>query len=207
MPIRGYKAVFRSGPEDRVTEWINERVQAIRLCLESHLPEAAITLIYSGIDTIGLLDAPAGQLDASKDSFLNWSERYIVPSLHTIDGEQVAVLDLYSARCGILHVSSPISKLAREGEAREIWYQFRAETGAQPRAMPNRRELPLIVAMETLEGAFRDGCDRFLSDLKAEEDRFKKAIERAEQLLIWGICSIMSDADVDAYLAARRNES
>src|SRR5438477_4768544 len=86
MPMRGYKAVFRSGPEDRVTEWINERVQAIRLCLESHLPEAAITLIYSGIDTIGLLDAPAGQLYATQESFLNWTERYVVPLLRTIDG-------------------------------------------------------------------------------------------------------------------------
>jgi hypothetical protein len=67
--MRGYKAVFHSGPEDRVTEWINERVQAIRLCLESHLPEAAITLIYSGIDTIGLLDAPAASYTQRKSRF------------------------------------------------------------------------------------------------------------------------------------------
>ena len=60
-----------------------------------------------------------------------------------------------------------------------------------------------LIELEALEGAFRDGCDRFLSDLKAEQDRFKK---RAEQLLIWGIGSIMSDADVDAYLAARRSK-
>src|SRR6266704_1619529 len=32
IPMRGYQTVFRSGPEDRVTEWINERVQAITLC-------------------------------------------------------------------------------------------------------------------------------------------------------------------------------
>ncbi len=82
--MRGYQTVFRSGPEDHVTEWINERVRAIRLCLESRLPEPAITLIYSGIDTIGLLDAPADQLDANKDSFIKWSERYIVPSLRAI---------------------------------------------------------------------------------------------------------------------------
>ena len=63
-----------------------------------------------------------------------------------------------------------------------------------------------LIELEALEGAFRDGCDRFLSDLKAEQDRFKKAMERAEQLLIWGIGSIMSDADVDAYLAARRSK-
>ena len=206
MPMRGYKAVFRSGPEDRVTEWINERVQAIRLCLESHLPEAAITLIYSGIDTIGLLDAPAGQLYATQESFLNWTERYVVPLLRTIDGEHVGALVLYSARCGILHVSSPISKLAREGKAREIWYEFRAGTGGHPLALPNRPELQLVIELEALEGAFRDGCKAFLSDLKAEQARFEKAVERAQELLWWGIGSMMSDEEVDAHLAARRTK-
>jgi hypothetical protein len=201
--MRGYQTIFRSGPEDSVTSWIIERVRAIRLCVESHLPEAAITLIYAGIDTIGLLDAPPDQLDADRESFLNWSERYIVPSLLTIDGEQVGALHLYSARCGILHVSSPISKHAREGKAREIWYRFRGETGGHPLAMPNRRELQLVIELEALEGAFRDGCNAFLSDLKAEQARFEKASERAKQLMIWGIGSIMSDEEVERYQAHR----
>jgi hypothetical protein len=205
-PCAATKLSFRSGPEVHVTEWINERARAIRLCLESRLLEPAITLIYSGIDTIGLLDAPADQPEANKDSFIKWSERYIVPSLRAIDGEQVAALDLYSARCVILHVSSPISRLAREGEAREIWYKSSKGTGGHPLAMPNRRELPLFVERETLERAFRDGCNRFLSDLKAEQDRFKRVIGRTKQLLVWGIGSIMSDAAIDAYLVARRTK-
>jgi hypothetical protein len=198
--VRGYKLVTRSGPEDRVTEWINERVRAIGLCLESRLPEPAITLIYSGIDTLGLLDAPAVQIYATPESFLKWAERYIVPSLLTIDGEQVGALALYSARCGILHVSSPGSKLTRESNVREIWYRFRGSTGHNP--LPNK-DMALIIEMETLEGTFRDGSNRFLSDLKVEQARFEKAIERAQQLMAWGIGSIMSDEEVNAYLAAR----
>src|SRR5438094_10570779 len=103
MPMRGYKAVFRCGPEDRVTEWINEGVQAIRLCLESHLPEAAITLIYSGIDTIGLVEAPAGELYAAQESFLNWTECHAGPLLPSLDCEHVGVLARYSCRCGNLY--------------------------------------------------------------------------------------------------------
>ncbi|PYV68377.1 MAG: hypothetical protein DMG96_36585 [Acidobacteria bacterium] len=55
-------------------------------------------------------------------------------------------------------------------------------------------------------GAFRDGCKAFLSDLKAEEPRFEKAVERAQELLWWGIGSMMSDEEVDAHLAARRTK-
>ena len=198
--MRGYQVVIPSGPDDPVTAWINERVRAIRVCLESHLPEAAITLIYAGIDTLGLLDAPAGQQDAEAKSFCNWCDRYIVPSLFTIDGEQVRAVDLYSARCGILHVSSPISKLTREGNARQIWYEFRAGTGAH--VLPNR-ELPLVVELEALEGAFRDGSARFLSDLKAEQGRFERAIDRAKQLLVWGIGSLMSEKQIKQYIAHR----
>jgi hypothetical protein len=115
--MKGYQVVIPSGPDDSVTAWTKERVRAIRVCLESRLPEAAITLLYAGIDTLGLLDAPAGQLDTDRKSFCNWCDRYIVPSLFTTDGEQVRALDLYAARCCILHVSSPISKLTRDGNA------------------------------------------------------------------------------------------
>lgn len=203
--MRGILTIFRSGPEDAVTAWINGRVRAIRVCLDSNLPEAAITLIYAGIDTIGLLNAPEGHLDATRESFLNWSETYLIPLLHTIDGDRVTGIDLYAARCGILHISSPISKLARENNAREIWYQFRAETGGHPFAVPNRRELPLLIELEDLEHAFRQACKTFLSDLKCEQARFERAIERVKQLLAWGIGSVMSDEDVRAYLANRRN--
>ena len=72
--------------------------------------------------------------------------------------------------------------------------------------MPNRPELQLVIELEALEGAFRDGCKAFLSDLKAEEPRFEKAVERAQELLWWGIGSMMSDEEVDAHLAARRTK-
>jgi hypothetical protein len=105
-PMRGYRTIIRTC-DDPVAEWINERVRAIRVCLESGLPEAALTLIYSGVDTVGLLDAPTKKLDADRNSFITWAEHYVAPLLQTIDGDKVRAKDLYSARCGILHVSSP----------------------------------------------------------------------------------------------------
>jgi hypothetical protein len=172
--------------------------RAIKVCLDSELPEAALSLIYSGIDTVGLLDAPTKQLDADKKSFMKWAEHYMAPSLETIDGDKIRAIDLYSARCGILHVSSPLSKLARSGSAREIFYDFKASTGAHP--LP-RKEMPLVITLESLECAFRGGCNAFLTDIKADKGRFDRAVKRAVK---WGVGSIMSDEQVDAHLAAKR---
>jgi len=201
-PMRGYK-IYLSYPDDSVTEWVNARILAIGVCLNSELPEAVLTLIYSGIDVIGWLDAPGGQQYAKEGSFVTWAERYISPTLHAIDGEQVKAADLYSARCGILHVSSPMSSGTRKGETREIWYQFGGGTGGHALAVTGK-ELQLVVDLEVLERTFRDGCDKFLSELKSDSHRFKKANERAQQLLKWGMGSIMSDEEVEAYRADER---
>lgn len=47
------------GDDDAVTSWLKDGVRAIKLCLEANLPEAATSLIYAGIDTLGMLNAPA----------------------------------------------------------------------------------------------------------------------------------------------------
>jgi len=47
------------------------------------------------------------------------------------------------------------------------------------------------------------GVARFLFDLKAEQGRFERAIDRAKQLLVWGIGSLMSEEQIKQYIAHR----
>lgn len=186
--MQGYQFYIAQGPEDCVTSWLKERIAAIRVCLDSSLREPALTLIYAGIDTLGLLDAPANQIDASRSSFVQWSENYILPSLSPIAGSPVAGLDLYAARCGILHASSPISQLARAGTAREIWYQFKSDFGVNLRSKASG--MPLLVDIEDLSNAFEHGSNQFLAAIKADKTRFDRAVERANQFFAWGIGSV-----------------
>src|SRR5207249_7526337 len=90
--------------------------------------------------------------------------------------------------------------------AKQERFGMSSEREQEDIALPNRPELQLVIELEALEGAFRDGCKAFLSDLKAEQARFEKAVERAQELLWWGIGSMMSDEEVDAHLAARRTK-
>src|ERR1035441_8066718 len=49
---------------------------------------AILTLVYSGIDTFGLLGAPAAALDATGDTYKDWCEKYILPRIKSVEGKE-----------------------------------------------------------------------------------------------------------------------
>ena len=84
----------------RIPSWFKMQLKSLTTCIDAGLPEAALTLIYSGIDTFGLLNAPPGVLDATGDTYKQWCEKYILMRLQSVEGDPVMALDLWAARCG-----------------------------------------------------------------------------------------------------------
>ena len=169
----------------RILAWLQPHLKGIALSFDNELPEQALVLIYSGIDTLGLLAAPSGVTDATRNTFIPWCEAYIVPRVQSVEGDPVTAMDLYGARCGVLHTSTPASALGRKGDAREIWYQYRGRTGINMLCV-----LPipaLRIDIEALVWAFRDGALAFLSDLQKDPARGQLADSRAQHFLRWGI--------------------
>jgi hypothetical protein len=78
---------------------LSAHVAAIDICITNHLRMPALALIYCGIDIMGNLSRPPFNPDSTRNDFANWSE------LHTDCNARLGVsgLDLYAARCGILH--------------------------------------------------------------------------------------------------------
>ena len=68
----------------------------------------ALALIYSGIDTFGLLAAPPAIQDACGDTFKQWCEKYILHRVQPVEGGLVNAIDLWAAQCGVLHTSTPL---------------------------------------------------------------------------------------------------
>ena len=168
----------------RVVWWLKRHLRAIECCVAFELPEASLTLLYSGIDTLGWLRASANTKDASRSSFISWCENYILPRLRTVDGKQLTALDLYAARCGVLHTSNPVSKHGREGEAHEVWYQFRGQAGLN--LMANAPLPPMMLDIEQFAVAFREGGVAFIAELNQDQTLFKTAEERAGKFFRWG---------------------
>lgn len=78
----------------------------------------SLILIYSTIDTCGLLDAPPLQSSATGASFKAWVKRYLL-GYPDVEFNEV---DLWAARCSVLHTFTSESDLSKAGQARELQY-------------------------------------------------------------------------------------
>ncbi|SEH53997.1 hypothetical protein SAMN05216535_0386 [Stutzerimonas xanthomarina] len=75
-----------------------------------------LVLLYSSIDSMGLLDARPTQTSASGESFKNWVKKCLL----TYPGLEYNEVDLWAARCAVLHTFTSESDLSKGGRAREV---------------------------------------------------------------------------------------
>ncbi len=164
---------------DPVSSAIYDGVKrGINVCLENRCFGSAVILTYSGIDTMANLTMPQNQTDVGRDDFVNWCETYIrFPGQQQLTG-----LELYGARCAMLHTYGVDSRLSREGRCRKIGYMSRSvpEIRYAPSVDPDF----VLVSIEALATAFFAGIDRFLVDLFADPDRAPTAEQRLQQLVV-----------------------
>ncbi len=147
--------------------------KGIRVAVENECWMAVVTLTLSGMDTMAYLGMPAGKEDVSKRDFVEWVDRYV-----RFDGPlQLTGLDLYGARCGVLHAYRTASRLSREGKCRQVIYKY--QRGGQPiHYRPEVDPSVVIVSIEALVEAFFSGVDRFLVDLFKDKSRGALADQR-----------------------------
>lgn len=88
----------------------------INICLEKGLCIPALVLIYSGIDTVGWLNST--QQFASKKTFRMWVDDYLLKA----GPLPCSSLELYAARCGLLHTLTSDFELSSNGKLRRIFY-------------------------------------------------------------------------------------
>ncbi len=150
-------------------------VSAIDLCLSKKFITPSLILIYSTIDIMAWLDQHEGHEDVQRDDFIRWADKYILPD----SGLSSTAIDLYAARCSLLHSNTAESALTRKGDATRIMY-----------AWGNAREEDLegviefvgtyparAIHVEKLFAALKAGIERFL--LHIENDPTRDAVVRA----------------------------
>jgi hypothetical protein len=148
----------------------------IESCLEKKLTAPALILLYSGIDTAGWLDSP--DRDATRDSFLKWVEHYLLKAMPFA----CTALELYAARCGLLHTMTPDSRLSFEGRARRICYAWgtaRMEDVQQGIELTSSSGKYVAVHVNELFEAWRLGVLRFSNELEADPARRARVYAKA----------------------------
>ena len=135
--------------------------KAVGTLFREQLLGHALIVIYSAIDTCGLLDAPPEQKSATGDSFKSWVKKYVL----TFHGLEFNEIDLWAARCAVLHTFTSGSDLSKAGSARELQYY----TG--DKSAPHIQQF--ISFTKSYEGGkhlpvhYGDLCDAFFQAMKA----------------------------------------
>src|SRR5438093_13025252 len=111
---------------------VSDLISAVNLCFDNNLVFPGLTLIYAGIDAMAWLSKPK-ETDPVGESFQEWAKTYLLTSYQSEVGtpDQLA-LDLYSARCAVLHAQIAESDLSKKAKAREVHYRLADGTGWVP---------------------------------------------------------------------------
>ncbi|WP_313495884.1 hypothetical protein [Pseudoxanthomonas mexicana] len=170
--------------EEMITKYLLACIDATGTLYQKELYGHLLVVIYSSIDTLGLLDAPPDQVSASGASFKSWVQNYLVPQPSVEFNE----IDLWAARCAVLHTFTTQSDLSRAGKAREIQYYGGDKTTPQAKrfvsitkAMDGGRHLP--VHFEDFYGAFLQALRLFVPDLDAKCSADPKCEKRLREVL------------------------
>lgn len=139
-------------------------LNGINLCLSAECLVSGVALIFCGIDSLAALTRPVDVADTSRSVFIKWIERFLLPG----SGLACTALDLYAARCGVIHTHSAVSDFQRQGSARSLIYEWRQG----PRASVKVPLPPgaITIEVEGLQEAFKTAVRRFLMEADTDAE-------------------------------------
>jgi len=156
---------------------IKDLLTAIEGCLNKQLIAPSLLLLYAGIDIMAWLDRPESHADVKRADFINWVENYLLPG----SGLVCNALDLYAARCALLHSYAAESPLSRQGDAKQIFYAWGSARAEDLQRLVDFVGTHSAVAVHVNEllKAFRVGVERFEKALSHDSQHATLVYHRA----------------------------
>lgn len=152
--------------KESINHFCESTVIATGLLYEKNLYGQMLVLVYSAIDTMGLLIAEPEQTKSTGNTFKNWVDNYLL----TNPEFEFNAIDVWAARCSVLHTFSSESDLSKAGNAREIQYfsgpkdhPMAVAFVAATLDMDNGKHVPAHI--EDTYTAFLSGLEKFSKDL------------------------------------------
>lgn len=104
-------------PLQLLNDRYEEIVLALELCKNRNLILPALIILYTAIDSVAYLYSENPSVEKR---FTNWVDKFMLKS----EKFSFTSIDLYSARCGILHTLTSTSSLVLERKAKKGIYSF-----------------------------------------------------------------------------------
>ena len=154
-------------------------IKSIELCLNAKLQLSSLVLLYSGIDIVAWLNRPVSKERATRKDFINWADDYLLPNTNI----KYEAIDLYAARCGIVHSYSFSSRLSKKGEAKEIYYSYgKANIKSLQNDIDRRpKKNAVAIHINDLLEAFKEGIEKFKLSIKNDKEKEKIVCGRANK--------------------------
>ena len=174
--------------EEKLLKNLMSLTNGIDACLERKLKGPALILVYSTIDTAGWLDTD--QSFTTRQAFINWTEKYLLTSKPLA----CDAIDLFAARCGLLHTFTPDSQLSVDGKARRLCYAWGTAKVADIQRLidlTNGNKTYAAVHVDDLYEALKLGLLAFIDDVANDHQRNVRVTAKAKKFFSeWDVESV-----------------
>jgi hypothetical protein len=158
-------------------ELAGELLRAAEQALGAKHTVAALVLIYATIDIMGSLERAKDE--GTRKAFVRWADAYLLPR----DELPCTALELFAARCGVLHTLTANADLTRQGRARRILYSWGTARAEDLREISRRLKKDVVgIHIGDLRTAVEQAILRYRRDLEANPAR---AAAVQQQLSQW----------------------
>ena len=136
----------------------------------------ALVLIYSAIDSVSWVASDEDNQQVGK-RFQVWVDTWMLQKYPL----PCTALELYAARCGILHTLTPKSDLSEKKNVRRISYAWGTAQQKDLEESIKRLEYPGLVAVHVNDifNSFKNGFADFLDSLEKDEVKRNLFVQKA----------------------------
>ena len=141
----------------------------------------SLILFFSAIDSFSALASLKGRSDRS--TFKEWVKKWMIDRSPLPCDE----MDIYSARCALLHQQISKSDLTIGGKAKEILYAWGSKKAETLQVLINnkgRADDTVAVKIEDLIGAFKKGMICCYNEIQEDSEKFNIFKEEAKKMFV-----------------------
>lgn len=158
-------------------------VTTIDDCLQRRQLLPALALLYTAMDVLASLERRDDE--GVRQSFTRWVDKFIVQP----GSVPCNALELYGARCGVLHTYTADSDLFKKGHVRQLYYAWGTESSATLQRSIDALGKPAVaIHVDELVDAFRQGVANYFDEIAADPVRLQTIEPRAG---LW-FCNLQS---------------
>ena len=150
----------------------------IKKVRDSGVLAGTVILVLSAIDAMAYLSMPLQQKDVQRNDYINWVDEYM--KTDPSQPYQYKGIDLYGARCGIIHRYGVESSLSEQGKCKVFAYN----NGSKHYYNPSVDKKLIILSIRRLFNDFFKAVEKFLHAARTNDNLKARIDSRILNLFI-----------------------